>query len=51
MRGIQNGPDDKYLMAGSCCKHYAAYDVENLPNGTDRYHFNAVVDVRSILLL
>eukprot|EP01087_Luapelamoeba_hula_P014948 TRINITY_DN4436_c1_g1_i1.p1 TRINITY_DN4436_c1_g1~~TRINITY_DN4436_c1_g1_i1.p1 ORF type:complete len:494 (+),score=58.07 TRINITY_DN4436_c1_g1_i1:1-1482(+) len=48
VKGMQEGPDDKYLLAGCCCKHYAAYDVEQLPNGTDRYHFDAQVDVRNM---
>lgn len=45
---MQNGPDDSHLLAACCCKHYAAYDVEDLANGTSRTHFDANVDVRSM---
>ena len=48
VNGMQNGPDDSYLLAGTCCKHFAAYDVENLPNGTTRTHFDANVNVRNM---
>eukprot|EP01087_Luapelamoeba_hula_P020330 TRINITY_DN6926_c0_g1_i1.p1 TRINITY_DN6926_c0_g1~~TRINITY_DN6926_c0_g1_i1.p1 ORF type:complete len:914 (-),score=97.58 TRINITY_DN6926_c0_g1_i1:66-2807(-) len=48
VRGMQQGPDDSHLLAGCCCKHFAAYDVENLPNGTQRYEFNAIVDTRNM---
>jgi xylan 1,4-beta-xylosidase len=33
----------KYLRASACCKHFAAYSLEDW-HGMDRYHFNAVVD-------
>jgi len=46
--GLQDGPDDSYLLAGACCKHYAAYDLDVLANGTDRTHFNAIVNVRNM---
>ena len=44
MTGYQNGgeQDDKYVLLASCCKHYAAYDLESQP--TSRTHFNAMVD-------
>jgi len=45
---MQNGPDDEYLLASCCCKHYAAYDLEKLANGTDRTQFNAIVNVRNM---
>lgn len=48
--GFQTGPDSTYLKASSCCKHYAAYNLEkwspdgpNASNPVDRHHFNAVV--------
>eukprot|EP01121_Diplochlamys_sp_Union-15-3_P018262 TRINITY_DN661_c0_g1_i1.p1 TRINITY_DN661_c0_g1~~TRINITY_DN661_c0_g1_i1.p1 ORF type:complete len:885 (-),score=214.53 TRINITY_DN661_c0_g1_i1:67-2721(-) len=40
--GLQNDPmDPNHLKVSSCCKHYAAYDLENW-HGMDRYHFNAI---------
>ncbi|KAL7001944.1 Endo-1,4-beta-xylanase 2 [Sarracenia purpurea var. burkii] len=44
VRGLQQSDDGDQdrLKVGACCKHYTAYDVDNW-NGTDRYHFNAVV--------
>jgi beta-glucosidase-like glycosyl hydrolase len=41
------GEDPRYLQASACCKHYAAYDLENW-NGTDRHHFNAIVSDRDM---
>jgi beta-glucosidase-like glycosyl hydrolase len=40
--GLQFGHDQRYLKTVACCKHFSAYDLENW-NGTDRYHFNAIV--------
>lgn len=50
VRGLQDvegkanciGCDPKYrpLKTAACCKHYAAYDVDNWM-GVDRFHFNA----------
>lgn len=40
--GMQEGEDPRYIKASACCKHYAAYSLEDW-NGTDRHHFNAVV--------
>ncbi len=37
--GLQN---DKYYMMGLQCKHYAAYDLESIPES--RTKFNAKVD-------
>eukprot|EP01084_Bolivina_argentea_P317675 550826_1 len=37
--GTQN---DKYILLASCCKHYAAYDLESSPQS--RMTFNAIVD-------
>ena len=36
------GPDG--LRVGACCKHFAAYDIENMP--VTRYEFNANVTSR-----
>ena len=33
-------------LAGSCCKHYAAYDVETIP--VDRGHFSAEVSAKDM---
>ena len=42
MRGMQEGADPRYLKTSACCKHFAAYSLEQW-QGMDRYHFNAVV--------
>eukprot|EP01084_Bolivina_argentea_P317679 550831_1 len=45
--GYQNGgaQNDKYILLASCCKHYAAYDLEDIPNTSiKRQEFNAIVD-------
>ena len=42
MRGMQEGEDPRYLKTSACCKHYAAYSLENW-QGMDRYHFDAQV--------
>jgi len=44
VKGLQqrdDGDPDK-LKVAACCKHYTAYDLDNW-EGSDRYHFNAVV--------
>lgn len=40
-----NETETKYLMAAACCKHFAAYDIENIP--VSRFQFNAQVDTRN----
>ena len=41
--GVQDGDSyPKYLKASSCCKHYAAYNLEDW-GGVDRHHFDAIV--------
>ena len=42
VKGMQEGEDSRYLKTSACCKHFAAYSLENW-QGMDRYHFNAVV--------
>lgn len=50
VRGLQDvegyeHPDDlstRPLKVSSCCKHYAAYDLDNW-FGSDRFHFDAKV--------
>ena len=42
VKGLQEGEDPRYLKTSACCKHFAAYSLENW-HGMDRYHFNAVV--------
>ncbi|PKA61544.1 putative beta-D-xylosidase 2 [Apostasia shenzhenica] len=41
VRGLQD-PNSRLLKVSSCCKHYAAYDLDNWI-GVDRYHFDARV--------
>jgi beta-glucosidase len=36
----------KYLLAAACCKHYAAYDLESLPES--RVTFSATVNSRNL---
>lgn len=43
VRGMQEGEDDRYLKTSACCKHFAAYSVENLYNGTHRHNFDSHV--------
>ena len=38
--GMQ-GDNSKYVKVSSCCKHYAAYNLEKW-NGYDRASFNAI---------
>ena len=44
---MQKGEDDRYLKVSSCCKHYAAYSVENW-GGYSRTRFNALVTERDM---
>jgi beta-glucosidase-like glycosyl hydrolase len=48
--GLQNSTrenaEEGPLLGAACCKHFAAYNVENIP--VDRTVFNAVVDVRNL---
>ena len=37
-----------YLMAGACCKHFAAYNVEGGAGTPDRYSFNAQLNGRDM---
>jgi len=48
IRGLQEGFDPRYTKVVGTCKHYAAYSLENW-NGTDRFHFNAVVTDRDLV--
>lgn len=51
VRGLQDvegaevtaNPNQRPLKVSSCCKHYAAYDVDNWV-GVDRFHFDATVN-------
>jgi Glycosyl hydrolase family 3 N terminal domain len=47
IKGFQQGEDPRYLKASACAKHFTAYDLENW-NGTDRFHFNAVVSQQDL---
>ena len=38
-------PNSRPLKVSVCCKHYAAYDVDNW-HGVDRYHFDARVNFK-----
>jgi beta-glucosidase-like glycosyl hydrolase len=42
VKGMQEGDDPRYLKVSSCCKHYAAYSLEDW-GGQQRYGFNAIV--------
>ena len=49
--GMQNSSTDALaangpLLSAACCKHYAIYNVENIP--MDRTKFNAVVGARDL---
>ncbi|CAD5168798.1 unnamed protein product [Musa acuminata subsp. malaccensis] len=56
VRGLQDveghevaaNPDSRPLKVSSCCKHYAAYDVDNW-FGIDRYHFDARVAAQDMV--
>ncbi len=47
VRGLQTGDDKRYLKLSATLKHFDAYSLEN-SNGTDRYHFNAVVSAQDL---
>ncbi|XP_047315106.1 beta-xylosidase/alpha-L-arabinofuranosidase 2-like [Impatiens glandulifera] len=49
VKGLQQSEDGDInkLKVAACCKHYTAYDVDNW-KGTDRYHFNAVVNQQDL---
>jgi beta-glucosidase-like glycosyl hydrolase len=40
--GMQVGEDPNYVKASACCKHYAAYSLEDW-GGVDRHHFDGNV--------
>jgi beta-glucosidase-like glycosyl hydrolase len=46
--GLQGLDEDRYWRIVSTCKHFSAYDLENW-NGTDRHHFNAIVEDRDLV--
>ena len=46
--GLQVGDDERYLKVAGTCKHFIAYDLEKW-NGTDRFHFNAIVSDQDIV--
>ncbi|KAF6172219.1 hypothetical protein GIB67_024841 [Kingdonia uniflora] len=56
VRGLQDvegylntkDPNSRPLKVGACCKHFAAYDVDNW-KGIDRYHFDAKVTERDMV--
>lgn len=47
IRGLQEGPDPRYLQVSACAKHYAGYSLESW-NGTERYGFNAIISDRDL---
>jgi len=48
VRGMQFGTEDPArLKVSSCCKHYAAYSLENW-EGMDRYHFDAWLSAQDL---
>lgn len=49
VNGMQIGLEDpKRLKVSACCKHYAAYSVENW-HGMDRHHFDARVSEQDLV--
>jgi beta-glucosidase-like glycosyl hydrolase len=46
--GLQGSDDERYIKAVANCKHFVAYDLEKW-NGTDRFHFNAIVSDQDIV--
>ncbi len=48
VRGVQEGQDPRYLKASACCKHFAAYSMEDLKNGTDRHNFDAHITAQDM---
>ena len=47
VRGLQEGPDPRYIKVIATCKHLVAYSVEDTP--PDRHHFDAVVTVQDLM--
>ena len=37
-----NTSNNSYLLVAACCKHFGAYDIEDIP--TARTKFNAIID-------
>lgn len=52
VEGTENTKDlnSRPLKVAACCKHYAAYDVDNWL-GVDRYHFDSRVIIRLKILI
>lgn len=48
VKGLQSSNDDRYMQVAACCKHFAAYDVEDLANGTQRFAFDANVPLKDL---
>ncbi len=48
VRGLQEGEDPRYLKGSACCKHFAAYSLENLYNGSQRHNFDAHVTAQDM---
>jgi beta-glucosidase-like glycosyl hydrolase len=48
VNGLQRGDDDRYLKIAADCKHFDAYDFDHW-NGTDRFHFNAIVSDQDLV--
>ncbi|XP_065885422.1 uncharacterized protein [Dysidea avara] len=46
--GMQENDANKFMKTVVTCKHFAAYDLENW-NGTDRFHFNAIVSDQDLV--
>jgi beta-D-xylosidase 4 len=46
--GLQGGDTERYLKVAATCKHFVAYDLEKW-NGTDRFHFNAIISDQDIV--
>ena len=42
------GPDGHHLRVGTCCKHFAAYDVEGGAGTPARYMFDAELNARDL---
>jgi len=41
--GAQRNVSTPYMLAAACCKHYAAYDLESIPE--DRYFFRYALEI------
>lgn len=48
VRGMQ-GRHPQYYQVLACCKHYAAYDLDNVNRTLTRHNFNAIVQQRDML--